>query len=134
MSLISLIIFAYAAYGIVTAISLVAIGTTEEDISHKVKLIPAELVWTTLPLNFGLSMNDLSAFRLIASQSRTNCLIILVMLTIFVYVVLFALGKRLHGRNLANPFCSSGEDFRRLKINYIVALFFILITVFIATL
>jgi len=130
-----LVFIALSAYSIGVVIFVTNNWTTDGERYQKCKVIPAEIVLITIPINIGLSMNPDSAFRLISDGNiGSYSLIVLVLATIFGYTALLSLGKMLHSRNQGSAFCSIKSDKNKLLGLYCTACLFILIAVVIATL
>jgi hypothetical protein len=124
--LLILVLLALGAYSIGVLIFLTNHWTTPAERIQKCKVIPAEIVLVTVPINIGLSMNPLSAYRLIVDeQIRGYLLMGLVLAAIFVYTVQLSLGKILHARNQGAAFCQTSSDRKKLLGLYFVAGIFI---------
>ena len=126
---------AISAYLIGMAIFMSNKWTTDAEMYQKCKVIPAEVVLITIPINIGLSMNSESAFRLINDPKISACsLICLVIITILGYTILLSLGKILHARNQGSAFCTAKSDTNKLMGLYFTAFLYISIAIIVATL
>lgn len=135
MILILLVGLALGAYSIGVAVFIINKWTTTAEKHQKCKVIPAEVVLITIPINVGLSMNEKSAYRLINDDEvRVYALLLLVLVTILVYIIQLHVGKGLHARNQESAFCESQPDKVILKRLYKISFVFISFALAVATL
>lgn len=76
---------------------------TTEKLNEKVKKLPAEIVLLTLPINIALTLEPSSFLCFFPEAKRLFALVILVLLSFFVYMVTFFGGQALHKKNSADP-------------------------------
>lgn len=109
--------------------------STPQQINSEVKIIPADIVLLTVPINIGNALNPESAFRLLEEENRFPVLISLVLISVVVYIFLLCYGKFLHKRNQSEPFCGKKTaDAKKLNFCYGAAFLFLIIASLIAAL
>ena len=130
-----MILITILIYCIGVAIRVTNRWSTPQQINSEVKIIPADIVLLTVPINIGNSLNPGSAFRLLGETYQLYLLISLVLISLIVYTVLLCYGKILHKRNQSEPFCGNNPtDAKKLNGCYGVAIVFLLFATLIASL
>jgi len=131
---LSLFIVAVFAYALGVVIDHNSYQTKDSERYQKPKLIPAEFVLMTIPINIGYMLDPNSAFGHIKNTSeRSITLILLVIASLFTYTLLLSFGKKLHNRNKSEAFCVTNKDRYWLLSLYGIAGIFFIICVIIAT-
>lgn len=135
MANILLMIISFCAYTLGISVDMTSQSTSSAEKNQKPKLIPAEIILLTIPINIGQMASSSSAFRLISdSLNRAYSLFVLVFASIIAYILLLYFGKKIHSRNRSAAFCKTDNDKKMLSFFYSVACIFLVITTVIATL
>lgn len=92
----AIILVAFAAYILSTLIKIHHQNTYLSQKNSDIKMIPAEIIFTTIPINIANAINPDSFFRLFKDDLRIILIVFLILLSLICYAVSVYLGRKLH--------------------------------------